>query len=253
MSLTTLGPVMESSEQKDHHILVTLDSLLDTRIASVAAHNADLATQLLATGQYQSRRHNQLSRILSGLSQGVYDVLYKERDTYTLKLAVATPIVPMLADLVTRYRSPLDRPVEEMKVILTINAAPYLLSHELKTIIADTVKLATLVDEVRWNFLLPEYLRPEGLVPYHTVVMHDIDEWFTLHGETLARTHGLQETTIYAPEALVDPDRALQPGASAAALRFIAMGAVQIELMPLSMFSIPTMHLGENDDQSRTT
>lgn len=223
-----------------HRVFVSMDSLLDTRIGSIAEYNESIATQLLATGKYQSRRHNQFNLILPYIDTVAVSNAYVNRSVSTLKLSPATPILATLCNLVTDYRVNKEISPEVTEIQITLNSWPYVLTTEESDDFALSIKEATGADKVNVRRLPITSLTPEFVGQYDTFVWHELDDWVSTHMKNI-HYKGMHNTTFYCPEIIThhlhDLDKIPKDGPGQE-LRIMMAEYVIFELMPLSMYSL---------------
>ena len=114
---------MAKSKKLDS-ILVSLDCLLDTRLATVSKINLDIANKLLDGDDYHTRDQD----VFVGIDKEYFKEVYKNRDIETLKKSSLTNIVPLLRHLVSKLKEQsIVRPFHDGGNIV-VNMYPYKLT-----------------------------------------------------------------------------------------------------------------------------
>lgn len=225
-----------------HDIYVTLDSLMDTRLAVLGQLSSTLAERLLTSGDYLKREHNCFSVYDPTFDDAAFERTYKARDVETLKQAMTTEIVPMLMDMVMRYRVGKDIPGDEMQIKLTLNIWPYRLNDEASKTFANMLKGSTYCDEVKVINTDIAFCDGDNLAKYDTIIMDDFDAWSLMHAEKM--THGpLRRRQVNAPLVIRDPKTqrpAIPTEAIGGVARMCFAELMELELLPLNFFSIRT-------------
>jgi hypothetical protein len=183
-------------------ILVSLDALLDTRIATVAKLGGhDLAVQVL-----QGNYHNRKDDKFPGVSVEAYNTLYAARDEETLALSYPTNIESFLRDLVhTLLKQTFLRPFHQ-QVRVVVNTYPYQLSDEVIAQILGAVVDKLIPDPGLQAPLtvVAERLPDEALTPtyckanFSAMVMYDYEHWLQVHQLALI-SRPIPEVTLFAP------------------------------------------------------
>lgn len=102
-------------------VYATLDSILDTRLATLGIHYPDRVEELLLSGKYHSRSKD----AFEGIDIVEFRELYDKRDLETLYHAKRTPVLDMIKDSIRGLQQ--EYVVEPFRGIpkLTINTYPY--------------------------------------------------------------------------------------------------------------------------------
>lgn len=176
-------------------ILVPLDVLLDTRIATVARIDNDLATTVLKNG-YHTRR----SDFYDGVDKKQFDDLYAKRDLLTLNNAQCTNIIKLLKSLTqTLFNQAVETPYVG-RIQLIINLHPYTLEDTTKKlIIAAISEWVDDICEVSSTYITEEELSPEVIKgTYDILFMYHYGRWLELHTKQFETTP-INSVTLYVP------------------------------------------------------
>ena len=225
---------------RTHRLLVNLDSILDTRLASIAKVSEELATTILDTGKYHSRRHNNITHISTMADNPTIVNAFNNRDTETLKMAGPTSIISLIKDLVEKYRVNFRTYNDVTKITLDLNTWPYKLNYDEKEVFKEVLKSELDLNEIKTVFIPIGKMSLQRIAVYQTVIWHEIDEWASIHLNSLTFT-GARNTVFYHPEILVhDLDNAhkLEPLKAGEALKIVLLKYIELECIPLSIYSI---------------
>lgn len=169
-------------------LLVSLDSILDTRLATVASLSVDMAKRLAETN-YRNRLSRKLSLLLPEIDDVAFDNAYSCRNVETLMASRMTGGMVYLASIIKTLEEQAVNMPHIDGVALEINAHPYELGEDLKKAIIDSVSCycGIFVEIKVVNYPL-ETLTPSRIkAEWACLMLYDFDEWLTLHGEELKR------------------------------------------------------------------
>lgn len=185
----------------DQNILCEIDALLDTRLPSLARCKPEAAAMMVQLKSYWERLSDDFETHTKGLVRNKwYRQRYAERDTDTLRGALATnmclSLTKIFAELCDqRINSPL---VSDVK--LTINFYPYVLTEEEKEAYLTSISVFT-NNEVKLEsaWLSPNEITPNLLdADYSAYILYDFNEWMSAQ---LKRFYdkGIPTVTVFAP------------------------------------------------------
>jgi hypothetical protein len=225
------------SDKEYHTVYASMDSLLDTRMGTVARIDQSAAADILKDDRYHSRRTNELWLLDDRINPDTFKQLWKDRDIETLKLSMATLVVPLLYDIQQRYRSKEAIKPDIVTLRLIVNTHPYRLTDEEQSLYCDILRSVTQIDDVRLTSTSVDWLTPTTLAQYNTFIWHDLDEWFTIHGEALTESP-MPKLDFYAPEILQCSGEVPPQTFIGNAFRMLFAELAVFELMPLRYFSL---------------
>lgn len=180
--------------------LVELDTLLDTRIATVSLMDPKAAVALLKNG-YRDRQIDDFSALTDGvINNADYRLAYENRDVETLKESRCTAMVLLLKDLVDKIEvQRIDTPFTE-RVVVEVNIHPYkLTSVESDALVTAVMAYTGLETEVKVVDHTLSQLTPTAIKDrWDAVILYDFNEWFRIHCETL-KTVKLPANLMFAP------------------------------------------------------
>jgi hypothetical protein len=231
-------------------VLVSLDVLLDTRIATVAK----LAGHAVALQVLQGNYHNRKDDNFPAVSVEAYKTLYAARDEETLALSCSTNIDTFLRELVlSLLKQTLSRPFHQ-GVRVVINTYPYQLSDEITQQILGAVVTKLLPDPgVKAPLsVVAEHLPDEALTPdycktnFSAMLMYDYEHWLKVQQLALTQ-RPMPEVTLFAPalyfvhtpteEEIAQQQTEFDWGPFEALQRGIR-GGLDLQFLPIEQFSI---------------
>ncbi len=227
-------------KRSTYKVLVTLDSIMDTRIAAIAKHSEGLAKQLLESGKYQTRRHNQWNLLVPNADTHAINELYDNRDMEILKMSVATPIVGLLSELVSDARIMRTDAVERMDVVITLNLSPYIMKNDTAKLLADALLENTLAKSVDTSYIKMESLTPSHLAKYDVVILDDIEAWLPNHLKEIEQAM-MKDTLLYVPEIIrsgLGEIEAIPKEAPGKVLSLLYAEYLKIEVLPLQFYNL---------------
>lgn len=161
---------------KDHKILISLDCLVDTRLACVIYQNPDWATALVEKG-YISRLHNTFSKINSAIDDKIIEDIWDNRTADILPLARPTNMVKLLSTYILQSTINEKHP-SSLNYKITINTYPYdLTKYEIKEYFECFLVLLNTKNITRVHAppsdITPQYLKGH----FDRFIYHDFNEW----------------------------------------------------------------------------
>lgn len=198
---------MEASATKEIRLLVELDALQDTRIATLAILNPSYASKVLS-GNYLRRLSDEFHLDVPGLKEQEYKEAYAKRDVTTLQNSLPTPVVFLLSDTVKDIERDIiiGHPIYN-NVRVEVNVYPYQLTDEEKFLIAEAVKensgLVCAVEcvNIPYKNLTTDYIRNAD---YGALIIYNFRQWLyeSLEGLT-DKPNGVPDVSLIVP-ALLD-------------------------------------------------
>lgn len=230
-------------------LLVELDVLLDTRLATLARIDPALAARAAET-QYLTRLSDDFDALFGEPVNERFKELYAKRDRETLMISRVTSAVFIINELLNGWElMSIHSPhVEEASV--EINTYPYELSSEETDAIVTAVTAyappSTPVKVVRYS---PEELTPGLIKNRWTVIMlYDFNGWLEIHQEAI-KTTKIPQVLMVTPALFHKPiptEEELEREGLAginpfAALEVVLAEHVGLKLIDVKYFSIATV------------
>ena len=181
-----------------HRLLISLDSLLDTRAGTLCLMDMPKAAKLMNNPQYGCR----IVDWFEGFDKEEYQSRYKNRNVKTLSVSMMTRTYKILQDFLKRcYNRSLDTP-HELFPEIHVNFYPYQLPEETQNLIINALREKLPQAPV----LKPVNISQEDLTPgllkntYGTVVIYDFLDWIEFHAVTgLIKKTPIPEVTFFTP------------------------------------------------------
>ena len=233
---------MAKSKKLDS-ILVSLDCLLDTRLATVSKINLDIANKLLDGDDYHTRDQD----VFVGIDKEYFKEVYKNRDIETLKKSSLTNIVPLLRHLVSKLKEQsIVRPFHDGGNIV-VNMYPYKLTiDEQDEICAAIAVWMQGLAPVSLVNLSPTDLNPIYCKNnYALMIMYDYEEWLEVNAKLFLKTQ-IPEITMFVPAIYFvnkptkeELDKMLRESMHPMkAIKTLAMGIISLEIIDVVFFSV---------------
>lgn len=165
-----------------HNILIDLDVLLDTRIATLVQLDPEEAVKILKSG-YSSRTTDDLSGIDTTITTEEYKTAYAKRDIETLKTSRMTNYIFELAMTVKQLTENLAKDNTRVKdPCVVINYYPYkdLDTEVLSQIVYAIQQHITTAVDIKTVYLEPDKLDLKALknLEILTYITYDFKTWF---------------------------------------------------------------------------
>jgi len=230
---------------RKERIYIDLDSLLDTRLSTIASIDPELAEELSVSESYKKRTSDTFGKI----PNDVFKEAYSNRDEVILSNSMMTNIMTVVAGFVTELsKQAVTQPFHD-GVVVEVNTYPYTLDDE------EREELAFVLD--KWLFGLADIdivRRPiEELLPsyckfnYCMMVMYDHETWMNMHADKFMCKGGsyLSDMFLFAP-ALYAVQPSAEEDAEISALfestfqgfEMLASPLVKLQLIDVKYFSI---------------
>lgn len=186
-------------------ILVELDCLLDTRIATVALIESAAASAMI-DNNYQNREIDDYYQLTNGLvTTEQFKQRYYDRDVDTLKGSLPTNMVKYLRSISINLSKQkiADPEVEGLTVYVNVN--PYQLTEEekqqLSLVVGHYLYPETVVKiiDLKMSSLTPSKIKHD----WDAVILYDFNHWFSENVTTLD-TVAIPRNIMYAPALYLD-------------------------------------------------
>lgn len=178
-------------------MLVDLDSILDTRLGTIAKFGPEAHARVMYSGYF-----NRVSDHFVDIDPDRFFELYQKRDVTTLAASMVTQVASIVNDFVRRVNiSYLNSPIRPIPCI-DINIYPYVIPDEICTKIAKALAvLITGQANVGYVSYSPKDLYYDLVkFNYDHLVMYDPSEWLSAHAEDWEkRMKGLADVTLIFP------------------------------------------------------
>lgn len=232
---------------EDKTLLVELDCLLDTRIATVSSLNSRAAVDLL-NKRYSERVMDDFESLTGGgVTNEQFRKKYAERDTDILKDSRPTRIIYLLQKIVMDLLNQKHCGPEVTSVTVAINIFPYKMNMSEREALITSITTMLHLDadvvivELSLDKLTPTLLKDN----WDATIIYDFNMWFTLHADELD-TVTLPRNLLFAPALLIseikDPNdlkvEGLEDVGPFALLEMSMVDRITLELLAVKEFSI---------------
>lgn len=184
----------------DQAIMVDLDTLLDTRIATLSKINEQAAVRAVSSKDYYSRSLNDFTKF-GGISLKQFEEEFAKRNVETLKASLPTAAIfalrVMINDLAKQHQ---DTPFAD-DVKLIINFYPYTLQpleidsmQDIMGLYSGLGKERVVFEYLPWDALSPSYIKSR----FTGLMMYNYREWMERQQDNFLRVR-IPEIVILAP------------------------------------------------------
>lgn len=227
---------------KSVNILIPLDVLLDTRIATIALMDEDKAINLLQNGY-----HNRRSDLFLGIDKNEFLEKYSQRDELTLAKSQCTGIRFVLEDMIDTLHMQSETTPYHDKISITINTYPYKIKFDTLNLIIKAISgWLKFKGEIRTVYLSDEDLTPELIKSsYDILFMYHYAQWLETQVKNFENT-SINNCNLYVPaisfehdlndkflESIVD--EGMHP---LEALKFLLAPFINLEPIDVEVFSV---------------
>lgn len=178
-------------------MLVDLDSILDTRLGTIAKFGTEAYGKVIQMGYYQRKSDH-----FFGIDPVKYRELYRERDAVTLSGSMITHVVSLIKDFCTRVNiTSHTAPIQRVPRI-DINTYPYKIPDSVMELIIKAIHVhINEKADIHYVHYSPEDLHYDLVkFTYDHIVMYDISPWLNAQAEDWERRNkGMPEVTVFFP------------------------------------------------------
>ena len=184
-------------------ILVELDAILDTRLATVARIKPEAAVALVEHRDYYSRKYDNFEEI-TGIPHEEYLEAYRKRDKETLKISCHSHALIMLWEMTEHLHEMMRLTPEVDSVMVDINTYPYDLTADEIEDICTSVQIhcfpGTAVVSSNYS---PIQISPLKLKrDYNAYILYNFDPWYSTNAPLLVQLP-MPRVTIFAPAIFI--------------------------------------------------
>lgn len=230
---------------QDHRqgIYAELDTLLDSRLGTIARLSDTLAIRVLDSG-YHARETDEFPFI----DMQAYRALYAQRDIETLAFSGCTAVMQLLRQLVSvTAEQAVTRPFHTGARVY-VNLHPYHFTSEEKDELqkAIAVWLSGIPAEVEFVSISMQSLTPEQCKAMNlaAMFMYDFGAWMEMQAKAF-ETNRLNDVTVFSPalySTLPTEEQQAQMeeqvGNLFHAMQMLASPLIDLKLLPVSEFSV---------------
>lgn len=175
---------------ESYRVLVDIDALLDTRLATLATIDPDLANEVGQSTKYLDRYSDYLSQIDERVNDEIFKDRYIKRNKDVLKYALSTDILQMISLGFRTMLPEVYRGIVPKDVRLCINVYPYRLTPDEMRLIGDTV-MFHLPYEVEVDVIYTDLYNLSPLQvsnKYKEWYTYNIEPWLAIHQTSLLQS-----------------------------------------------------------------
>lgn len=246
-----LGETRDVVKDGDN-IYLDLDTILDTRMGTLAKMGTEHAVRALDSGRYHRRMIDEFDEV----PKDVFVAEYAKRDLDTLKLSVLTNLVFFLRRLIkdSLMQAIVQQKVERM--CFTVNVWPYQFDDPgLVEMLIGCIRFHTYsTSSVRVISMPNEELTPQYCASnFQIMIRYNWTTWLELH-KTFFEKKGFPEMTLVVPEIFLDTVPShddierleLRKHNPFQLTETVCAGMFRLKHMPISLFSINETITKEN-------
>lgn len=198
--------MLDSIKTKYHEILISIDSLFDTRLALLNRMDSSFGDEYLS---YAHRRRTSDSFWLASqrFDKTAWKKAWETRDVSLLKNAMKTNMYSLLSALICSIEWGPKIAAKDRITRLTINTYPYILSNSDKQMLKDTIEkyefitLRVIVEFTHHASYNPS--KQHSVVRHSTIIHHSMEEFFTSSFKDIDEFN-FGNITIIVPKLLTD-------------------------------------------------
>lgn len=174
-------------------LYISLDEILDTRLAIIVKHNHGLVRNWLAeaeTSPYHQRESDAVLWAALGWREQTWHDKYALRNKETLKDALVTHAFKLIYECWHEYSQTTQEHQGEIELQVDVNLAPYQLETEekdfLHEIITSYLPMVSAVNFIWCNegVITPSFFKQN----YQYVILYDFYQWTQVYGKRLRET-----------------------------------------------------------------
>lgn len=189
---------MAKTELTVDRILVSLDSLIDTRLGTILDMDPKAFARVVNKFYYE-----RVIDEFNGIDQEEFKRRYAKRDVNTLKKSIITNVTLLLQSLIKSAANEVLRAGPQTRMIIVLNTHPYELTSEerdemiaaMQTIIGDSCEFECV--RIPLEFLTPEIVKSQ----FSVMVLYEFADWMQMHASAFEHIR-MRNVVIYAPMLL---------------------------------------------------
>lgn len=196
-------------------IYVELDALLDTRIATIAILDPEMAKDAIMSPKYHNRQRDKFSEVC-GIDDELYQKAYNERSSETLKHATLSHFSIIMMNIVRELEKQADNIPNPESFHVDLNVWPYELADQERIHIELAVQrfcgIQTTIRSINvpYSELTPKIIKDN----YPIVMMYNFNDWLSIHPSVFGQ-YKIPQNTFYVPrihynEPIPEDDRDVQ-------------------------------------------
>jgi len=215
-------------------LLLDLDVILDTRLATILTINDNELENIIKSG-YHSRKYD----IFENIDNKVFNDIYTNRDKTILHNAIVTPLITMMEEFSEKTLEYTKATPYEYDPVIYVNLYPYILLEEEKLNILQAInayvkgKAEIELIDMSYEDITPSYLKDN--ISIYVTYRYDI--WLETHSVNgNLKKCGCPEVTMLSPAIYFKkPDNL--PDVKFTDIEKLASLVINLKLIPIEYFS----------------
>lgn len=171
-------------------LYIDADSIFDTRLASIAQLNKDVASDMMKSSDYWLREADNWHKLTMGrLKQDDVVAQYAKRDNTTLQASVMTGIIAPLIRIMGENEIAIQDGRPNLDIAFDINLYPYTLDDEGMELFRELFSYRLgFRPTMTFRSYPPAFLTPAFLIQNYAIAfMYDFNGWIKLHLSALVK------------------------------------------------------------------
>lgn len=175
--------------RENYRVLVELDAILDTRLATLGTIDVDLANDLGQSEAYFNRYCDNFSLLDARADDDVFKKRYLHRTAEILQYALMTDVLHLLCIGFNDMLPSIERGISPKDTALEVNMYPYVLDARTKELIEAAIlhhipyEIPVRLVYIDMYQLSPRYLADS----YDEWYLYNIEPWLAVHQEEILR------------------------------------------------------------------
>lgn len=173
--------------KETYKVLVDLDAILDTRLATLASIDMDIANEVGQSPAYLNRYCDYLSKVDKRIDDKHFRDRYLKRNASILPFSLMTDVIHLLCIGFKDMLPAIYRGISPKDTSLEVNTYPYKLDEKTKQLIEAAIlyhipyEIAVKMVYIDNYALTPQLLRST----YQEWYTYDIEPWIVIHTEAI--------------------------------------------------------------------
>ncbi len=226
---------MSDLETEVSAVLVELDCILDTRLATLKLMGDEVVTKALP--MYFKRPID----AHPGVPLDVFMEAYSKRDKTTLQFSLATRILEVVEKFCVETRRNAINTPHKKKPKIYLNIHPYQLTdEEIDVILKAIVQSTKGVSDVEVVSMDLDALHPKWVKKHLSLmIMYEYDLWFEHHATAESfKTNSCPEVAMFGPMVFFKDPKTPPKDNPFAAIEQLAAPIISLSLLPAELFSV---------------
>ncbi len=193
---------------KDQIIMVDLDALFDTRIATIAGLNPETGIKLIANDRYRKRTNANWTDITNGaITTEAFNEAYRNRDKETLTRATITKMPEIIGEFTKSLQWRGIVKIDVDKVSIKVNTWPYKFTSDEKRVLRDCMaQYTSATATIEFVHVSLQDMIPSRLDELADIwITYEYNDWIAMHQDNLLR-YRIPMMTILVPQVMYNEE-----------------------------------------------